>query len=71
MVSPYLIRPLRSLCEALKPGQALSRARPDLANAQPSGAQPSGAQPSGARPARGSLGGAEAEAARLEMMETP
>ncbi len=40
MVSPYLIRPLRSLCEALKPGLVAPQRRPDLADAEPSGERP-------------------------------
>ena len=61
MVSPYLNRPLRSLREALEPGQALPQRRPDPADAQASGAQPAG------RP----LGAGEAQAAQPEMAKTP
>ncbi len=61
MVSPYLIRPLRSLCEALKIGLAAPQRRLDLPMAQPSGARPEG----------GPLGGSEVQAAGQEMAKTP
>lgn len=62
MVSSYLIRPLRSLCEALKPGLVVPRRRPDLAEAEPSGERPV---------ERGRGGGAAQATARPEAAAQP